>query len=123
MTRETPLAWRKEWTLHRSTASTDSRGNLKRTWDMEHPDFTGAAGAASGVCWQVKSGASVASGAWTRQELGERASGGATFDLFDAALAIAPFDRCTFGGSVWEVRAVMPRSDHRHVVLEEVRKL
>lgn len=115
--RQTPLAWRKEWTLHRSATSTDSRGNPKRTWDMEHPDFTGAAGAASGVCWQVKSGA------WARQELGERASGGATFDLFDSSVTIAPFDRCTFGGSVWEVRSVLLRSDHRHIVLEEVKRL
>ena len=113
--RQTPLAWRKEWTLHRSAASTDSRGNPKRTWDMEHPDYTGEAATSSGVCWQVRSGA------WTRQELGERAQGGATFDLF-TDVDIAPFDRCVFGGSVWEVRAVLPRSDHRHVVLEEVGK-
>lgn len=116
MRRETPMRWRKAWALHRATVTEDSRGDPVRRWDMTAPDYVGEAGAASGVCWQVRSGA------WTAQELGERASGGATFDLF-SDVAIAPFDRCVFGGSVWEVRAVLPRSNHRHVVLEEVRKL
>ena len=80
---------------------------------METPDYIGEAGKASGICWQVRTGA------WTAQELGERAQGGATFDLF-TDVSISPFDRCVFGGSVWEVRAVLPRSDHRHVVLELV---
>lgn len=113
MRRETPLKWRKAWALHRSSTVTNSMGDSVRRWDMETPDYTGEAGKASGVCWQVRTGA------WTAQELGERAQGGATFDLF-SDVQIAPFDRCVFGGSVWEVRSVLPRSDHRHVVLEEV---
>ena len=116
MSRETPLRWRKDWALHRAIPATDSRGNPIRRYDMDTPDFVGTAGTASGVCWQVKSGA------WTAQELGERAQGGATFDLF-SDLEIAPFDRCVFGGAVWEVRSVLPRSNHRHVVLEEVKRL
>ena len=116
MNRETPIRWRKAWTLHRGMLTTDSRGNPIRRYDMDTPDFVGTAGTASGVCWQVKSGA------WTAQELGERAQGGATFDLF-SDLEIAPFDRCVFGGAVWEVRSVLPRSNHRHVVLEEVKRL
>ena len=114
MIRETPMRWRKSWRLHCSTVSQDSRGNPVRTYDMENPDYTGTAGTASGVCWQVRSGA------WRAQELGEQAEGGATFDLFTDAPEIRPFDRCVFAGSVWEVRAVLPRSNHRHVVLEEV---
>jgi hypothetical protein len=116
MNRETPLRWRKGWALHRGILTTDSRGDPVRRWDMETPDYTGTSKTPTGVCWQVRSGA------WTAQELGERAQGGATFDLF-TDLEIAPFDRCVFGGSVWEVREVLPRSNHRHVVLEEVRKL
>lgn len=115
MRRETPLRWRRAWTLHRASIATDSLGDPVRHWDMEHPDYTGVTGEASGVCWQVRTGA------WTAQELGERASGGATFDIF-SDVAIAPFDRCVFGGSVWEVRAVLQRSDYRHIVLEEVCK-
>lgn len=113
MRRGTPLRWRKAWNLYRSSTGTNSMGDPERRWNMETPDYIGEAGKASGICWQVRTGA------WTAQELGERAQGGATFDLF-TDVSISPFDRCVFGGSVWEVRAVLPRSDHRHVVLELV---
>lgn len=115
--RSTPAGWRKDWALHRAIPATDSRGNPIRRWDMDTPDFVGTAGTASGVCWQVKSRA------WTAQELGEQAQGGAAFDLYLDALEISPCDRCVFGGAVWEVRAILPRSNHRHVVLEEVQRL
>lgn len=113
----TPLKWRKDWSLYRSTTSTDSRGNVSRKWDTNQPDFVGHAGTASGVCWQIKSSE------WALRELGEKVSGGATFDLFLDALTIAPFDRCAFGGSLWEVREILPRSNHRHIRLVEVRSL
>lgn len=114
--RETPLAWRKAWALYRSISAEDSYGTPVRRYNMEAPDYEGAAGAASGVCWQVRTGA------WVTQELGEQATGGATFDIYDGTVQIEHFDRCVFGGSVWEVRAVLPRSDFRHIVLEEVGK-
>lgn len=112
----TPLKWRKDWKLYRSQPVTDSRGNVSRKWDTDTPDFIGKAGTASGVCWQVKSAE------WAMKELGEKATGAATFDLF-LDLPIAPFDRCDFGGHIWEVRAVLPRSNHRHIQLVEVRAL
>lgn len=113
---ETPLEWRKAWALHRSISTEDSYGTPARRYNMDAPDYEGAAGTASGVCWQVRTGARVL------QELGEQATGGATFDIYDSAVQIEPFDRCVFGGSVWEVRAVLPRSNFRHIVLEEVGK-
>lgn len=109
----TPLDWRKDWQLYRSISDRDSRGDPIRRYDLEHPDFTGTAGTASGVCWQVKSAQ------WAAEQFGEVSTGGAAFDLF-LELDIAPFDRCVFGGSVWEVRAVLPRSAFRQVLLVEV---
>lgn len=53
--RQTPLTWRRAWQLHRSISSTDSRGDPIRTYNMDTPDYVGAAGASSGVCWQIAS--------------------------------------------------------------------
>lgn len=111
----TPLEWRKDWKLYRSTVHVDERGNERRAYP-EEPDYTGRAGSTSGVCWQVKSAE------WTLREFGEKAAGGATFDLF-SGISIQPFDRCAFGGHLWEVRSVLPRSNHVHVALVEVRSL
>lgn len=115
--RKTPLDWRKDWTLYRSIQSKDSRGDAVRRWDMEHPDFTGTAGTASGVCWQVKTGEAAL------REFGEGVTSGAAFDLYLDALEIEPFDRCVFGGAVWEVRSVLHRSGYRHITLAEVKPL
>lgn len=114
LSRITPLDWRKGWALHRSISGQDSRGDPVRRYDMTAPDFTGTARTASGVCWQVKSRE------WAVQEFGEGVTGGAAFDLFLDALEIAPFDRCVFWDTVWEVRGVLPRSNHRHITLVEV---
>lgn len=112
--RMTPLDWRKDWALHRAILARDSRGDDIRRWDMEHPDFTGTAGTASGVCWQVKTGEAAL------RAFGEGVTSGASFDLYLDALEIAPFDRCAFDGTVWEVRGVLPRSGFRHITLVEV---
>lgn len=114
LTGETPLSWRRDWALYRSIEGTDSRGDPVRRYDMENPDFTGTAGTASGVCWQIKSGQ------WSVEEFGESATGGAAFDLYLSALEIAPFDRCVFGGRLWEVRGVQSWPGHRHITLTEV---
>lgn len=113
----TPLSWRKDWKLYRSTSTKDSRGNMSRKWDTDTPDFVGKAGTVTGVCWQIKGSE------WALKELGEKVTGAATFDLYLDALDIQPFDRCAFGGSLWEVREVLPRSNHRHIRLVEVRAL
>lgn len=115
--RSTPMGWRKDWTLCRSRQEQDSRGNVSRKWDTDHPDFVGKAGTASGVCWQIHSSE------WALRETGEKATGGASFDLFLAELDIQPFDRCIFAARLWEVRSVLPRSDHRHIILTEVKAL
>lgn len=114
LNRRTPMDWRKDWTLHRRKTTVDSLGDAVPYYDMSTSDFTGAAGTASGICWQVKSQE------WAVKEFGEDATGGATFDLFLDELEIAPFDRCVFGGGVWEVRSVLPRSNHRHITLTVV---
>lgn len=109
----TPLDWRRDWTLYRAIEDQDSHGDPIRRYDLEHPDFTGSARTASGVCWQVKSAQ------WAAEQFGEVSTGGASFNLF-LELEIAPFDRCKFGGRLWEVRAVLPRSSFRQVLLVEV---
>lgn len=117
LTMKTPLDWRKGWTLHRSTEWTDERGNPRRSWNMESPDFSGEADTASGVCWQIRNHQ------WALEQFGEQAQGGAEFDLFLSELEIRAFDRCIFGGCVWEVRSVVEYSNHRHVALVEVKVL
>ena len=51
---------------------------------------------------------------------GEQPVSRAGFVLYDDALEIAPFDRCVFGGGIWEVRSVTPWLSFRHVELERV---
>lgn len=116
LTQKTPLDWRKEWKLYRSTSVLDSRGNHKRTYPGE-PDFVGEAGSPFGVAWQIHSAE------WAQKELGEQAQGGASFLLYAPEVAIAPFDRCVFGGYLWEVRSVVECSNFRSIGLVEVRKL
>ena len=112
--RQTPLTWRRAWQLHRSISSTDSRGDPIRTYNMDTPDYVGAAGASSGVCWQI------ASAEDTVQTYGERPTGMASFVLYDDTVEIAPFDRCVFGGGTWEVKAVTPWMHYRLIELERV---
>lgn len=114
MTMQTPLPWRRAWQLHRARDEEDSRGDPIRTWDMEEPDYVGEAGQPSGVCWQISSDDNMV------QEYGEQPVSRASFVLYDDALEIAPFDRCVFGGGVWEVRAVTPWLSFRQVELERV---
>ena len=112
--RQTPLAWRRAWQLHRSISGVDSRGDSIRTYDMDTPDHVGAAGTLTGVCWQINSAEN------TVQTYGEQSSGTASFVLYDDAVEIAPFDRCVFGGGTWEVTAVTPWMHYRLVELERV---
>lgn len=111
---QTPLSWRRAWALHRAASGMDSRGDPVRTWDMETPDYTGHDGAASGVCWQIGSDDTAV------REYGEQPVSTARFVLYDDTVEIAPFDRCVFGGGVWEVRAVTQWLSHRRVDLERV---
>lgn len=112
--RNTPLPWRKDWALYRSITAQDSRGNDIRRYDMTAPDFTGTAKTPTGVAWHI------ASHEATVQEYGEGVTASASFLLDMDELEIAPFDRCTFGGCVWEVRSVLLRSRFRTVKLVEV---
>lgn len=112
--RNTPLSWRKDWALYRSIPGEDSRGNPVRRYDMTTPDFEGKANTASGVAWHI------ASHEATVQEYGEGVTASASFLLDADGPEIAPFDRCTFGGAVWEVRSVLLRSTFRTIKLVEV---
>lgn len=116
-TRKTPIKWRRDWALYRAQSGTDSRGNPIRTYDMDNPDFTGTAGNASGVCWQLSGEAA------NTEELGDKYRLTASFVLYLDALEIAEFDRCIFGGAVWEVRKVLQWPNHRQVELVEVKRL
>lgn len=110
---QTPLNWRRAWQLHRSVAKTDSRGDPIRTYDMTHPDYVGQDGETSGVCWQIGSDDS------SVEHYGEQQMATAFFVLY-GDLVIAEFDRCVFGGRLWEVAAVTPWLNHRRVELKEV---
>lgn len=112
--RQTPLVWRRAWQLHRAISAADSRGDPIRAYNMDVPDYTGAAGSPGGVCWQIDGAEH------TVQTCGERAAGTASFVLYDDALEIAPFDRCVFGGGTWEVKTVTEWPHHRLVRLERV---
>ena len=108
--RQTPCAWRRAWALYRSIQTTDSRGDPVRKYDMTSSDYTGEAGKASGVCWQITSdGIQV-------DASGERPARTAAFVLYDSAVEIAPFDRCVFDGGTW----VQSWPNHRYVTLEAV---
>lgn len=111
--RRTPFAWRRGWQLHRVREGTDSRGDPVRTWDMDEPDFIGETGSSTGVCWQINDDNN------SVQEYGEQPVSTASFILY-SEVEIAPFDRCVFGGGVWEVRAVTPWLHFRRVELERV---
>lgn len=112
--RNTPLWWRKDWSLYRARQDADQRGDPVRRYDMEHPDFSGIAGTVSGVAWHIADRAAAV------EEYGEDVTAAASFLLDLDAPEIAPFDRCIFGGTVWEVRSVMERSGFRMVKLVEV---
>lgn len=112
--RQTPLAWRRAWALYRSRQTTDSRGDPIRNYDMTSPDYVGEEGKPSGVCWQITSDSVQVDVA------GERLVRTAAFVLYGQTIEIAPFDRCVFGGSVWEVKAVQSWPNHRYVTLEAV---
>ena len=78
--RQTPCTWRRAWALYRSIQTTDSRGDPVRKYDMTSPDYTGEAGKASGVCWQITSdGIQV-------DASGERPARTAAFALYDSAV-------------------------------------
>lgn len=111
----TPLWWRKDWSLYRAQQTTDRNGDPVRSYDMDAPDFTGSAKTASGVAWHITSRRE------TVQEYGEEAASAASF-LLDLELEIAAFDRCVFGGRLWEVRGVLERSGFRCIHLVEVDK-
>lgn len=112
--RNTPLPWRKDWALFHSIPARDSRGNDIRRYDMDNPAFEGKARTPTGVAWHI------AAHEATVQEYGEGVTASASFLLDLDELEIAPFDRCTFGGAVWEVRSVLLRSRFRMVKLVEV---
>jgi hypothetical protein len=114
--RNTPLWWRKDWTLHRSKVELDSHGDPVRRYDLTKADYTGQARTASGVAWHIASREAML------REYGDSISASANF-LLDLPLAIEEFDRCVFGGTVWEVRSVMERSGFRMVKLVEVGKV
>lgn len=114
--RSTPLEWRKNWQLFRARQETDRRGDPVRRWNMSEPDYSGKLETASGVAWHIKSHAE------TVEEYGEAVAAAASFLLDDPAVEISPFDRCVFGGALWEVRGVLVRSAFRTIELVEVSK-
>lgn len=112
--RSTPVEWRKDWQLFRARQETNRRGDPVRRWNMAEPDYSGQADTASGVAWHIKSHAAAV------QEYGEDVTAAASFLLDDPSVRICLFDRCVFGGALWEVRGVLVRSAFRMIELVEV---
>lgn len=123
LTRTTPLAWRKGFTLHRRTQTTDCYGDPVDGYDMDHPDFTAQDGTQDGICWQRaqtwQSSGTLSSGAKVA-EYGEH-----TNEILEGVLygdlALAAFDRLVIDGVVYELRGVQNWPSYRKLQLQRVR--
>lgn len=114
MTRRTPPAWGKAWSLYRRTSGTDSAGDPVAVFDLEHPDFSASAGTSGAVAWQEKTGDAAVT------EPGERLTATAVGCLYGTEPEIAPFDRVRFDNALWEVRSVTHWPGHREVTVVRI---
>ncbi len=123
LTRTTPLAWRRGFTLHRRTQTTDCYGDPVNTYDMEHPDVTAQDGTEDGICWQNlrtwQSSNTLSSGAKV-EPYGEHCSGILEGVLY-GTLSLSVFDRLVIDGAVYEVRGIQRWLGYRKLQLQRLR--
>lgn len=122
LTRETPLAWRRGYALHRRRTKTDGYGETVVYYDMETPDLVVADGAEDGICWQDvrtwQSGGEMTSGSAVR-ESGE-SSLGVLQGVCYGTLEAEPFDRFVIDGKVYELRTVQQWLGYRLLQLQRM---
>ena len=121
LSRETPLAWRRGFSLYRRRLEPDAYGEEKSVYPPI-PDFTAADGTEEGICFQYvqawQSSGRLTSG-WRPGEQGETPSGVLEGRLF-SDLEIAPFDRLEVNGGLYEVRAVQQWPGHRKLLAQQI---
>lgn len=123
LSRETPLGWRRGFSLYRRRLTSDSLGNPVATYDLEHPDYVAQDGTAEGISWQSlrswQSSGRLTSGD-SQGEQGEVASGVLEGCLF-SALVISTFDRIRLeDGSLYEIRAIQRWPSHRKLLAQRI---
>lgn len=122
LNRNTPLAWRQGFTLHRRKVGRDCYGDAIAVYDMEHPDVTVADGDGNGICWQAvrtwQSGGNLSSGG--RVELEGERSGAILEGVVYGALEASVFDRLVIDGAVYELRAIQHWPCHRVFQLQRL---
>lgn len=122
LSRRTPVAWRKGFTLHRRKAGTDRYGDAVAVYDMEHPDVTVVDGDEDGICWQSvrtwQSGGNLSSGG--RVDAGGERIGGILEGVVYGCLEAAVFDRLVIDGAVYELRAIQSWPCHRVFQLQRL---
>lgn len=122
LTRETPLAWRRGFSLYRRRLETDRLGNPVAVYDLEHPDFVAQDGTREGISWQLvrswQSSGRLTSG-YTLGEQGEQASGVLEGCLF-TELAVSVFDRMELDGALYEIRAVQRWPSYRKLLAQRI---
>lgn len=122
LTRETPLSWRRGFTLHRRRLTTDKLGNPVASYDMKHPDYTAQTGTKEGISWQSvrswQSSGRLTSG-FAPGEQGEQAAGVLEGCLF-SDLEVSVFDRLVLDGAVYEIRAIQRWLSYRKLLAQRV---
>ncbi len=121
LTRETPLCWRRGFSLYRRRLEQDAYGEEKAVYP-ETPDVTAEDGTEEGICFQYvqawQSSGRLTSG-WKSGEQGEQPSGVLEGRLF-SDLEIAPFDRLRIGEGLYEVRSVQQWPGHRKLLAQQI---
>ncbi|MCD8384584.1 MAG: hypothetical protein LUC39_06455 [Clostridiales bacterium] len=122
LSRQTPLAWRRGFSLYRRSLETDSMGDPVAVYHMDEPDFTAEDGTEDGICWQSvqswQSGGRLTSGL-SRKEPGESSTGAVEGCLF-TDLELSPGDRLTIGEGLYEVRSLQQWPGHRKVLAQRI---
>lgn len=120
--RETPLAWRRGFTLHRRRTGRDAYGDPTAVYDMERPDYTAGDGTPEGICWQSarswQSGGTLSGGARAESD-GERVRGVLQGVVFGDLEAVE-FDRFVIDGVTYELRGLERWPGHRLLLLQRL---
>lgn len=122
LSRETPLAWRQGFSLHRRRLERNSFGDPVAVYDMDQPDFNAQDGTAEGICWQPvrswQTSGRLTSGV-SQGEQGENRSGVLEGCLF-SDLAVSAYDRIQVAEELYEVRSVQRWPGHRKLLVQRI---
>ena len=123
LSRQTPLGWRRGFSLYRRKLTSDSLGNPVASYDLEHPDYVARDGTAEGISWQSlrswQSSGRLTSGG-SQGEQGEAVSGVLEGCLF-SALVISTFDRIRLeDGALYEIRAIQRWPSYRKLLAQRI---